>query len=175
MASEIVVPKSERPKSLENFLKRRFPIGYLRKLFRKNGVRLNGKRSGPKEMVEPGDRIQLFIPFEKRTGSTNKKRPACSSFEILFEDSELLLINKRAGIAVHEGKGILKRNSLLGKLEAAYRPQFSPAHGCGSASTRIYGVAVGQRARRTVQYAYALCLSRVLYLQASALPHFALR
>ena len=123
MASEIVVPKSERPKSLENFLKRRFPIGYLRKLFRKNGVRLNGKRSGPKEMVEPGDRIQLFIPFEKRTGSTNKKRPACSSFEILFEDSELLLINKRAGIAVHEGKGILKRNSLLGKLEAAYRPQ----------------------------------------------------
>ena len=28
-------------------------------------------------------------------------------------------------------------------------PQFSPAHGCGSTSPRIYGVALGQRARRT--------------------------
>ncbi len=54
-------------------------------------------------------------------------------------------------------------------------PQFSPAHGCGSASTRIYGVAIGQRARRTVQCACALCHSRALYLQASALPRFALR
>ena len=28
-------------------------------------------------------------------------------------------------------------------------PQFSPAHSCGRASPRIYGVALGQRARRT--------------------------
>ena len=54
-------------------------------------------------------------------------------------------------------------------------PQFSPAHGCGSASTRIYGVALGQRARRTVKYACTLCLSRALYLQAFARPRFALR
>ena len=31
-------------------------------------------------------------------------------------------------------------------------PQFSTAHGCGRASTRIYGVALGQRARRTVRH-----------------------
>ena len=123
MASEIIFPQSEQPKSLENFLKRRFPIGYLRKLFRKNGVRLNGKRSGPKDMVEPGDRIQLYLPFEKRGEPSNLKIPSRSGLETLFENSDLLIINKRAGLAVHEGKEILKRYSLLGILEAVYRPQ----------------------------------------------------
>ena len=41
---EIVVPVGESAKKLENFLKKQFPIGYVRKLFRKNGVRLNGRR-----------------------------------------------------------------------------------------------------------------------------------
>ena len=56
-------------------------------------------------------------------------------------------------------------------------PQFSPAHGCGCASTplrqgyvgqaRIYGARLGQRARRTVKYACALCHSRSARLPSS--------
>ncbi|MFQ5903871.1 MAG: RluA family pseudouridine synthase [Candidatus Binatia bacterium] len=123
MTREIIFPDSEQPKRLESFLKKRFPIGYVRKLFRNNSVRLNGKRSGPKEMARPGDRVQLFIPFKKRASTAQGKIPSQTGLEILFEDDDLLLINKRAGIAVHEGKEILKRHSLLGILEAAYRPQ----------------------------------------------------
>ena len=123
MASEIIVPQTEEPKRLENFLKKRFPIGYVRKLFRKNGVRLNGKRSGPKDMAQPGDRISLFIPFEKRPGTALDKPPSRAGFETLFEDDDILVINKQAGLAVHEGKEILKSQSLLGMLEATYRSQ----------------------------------------------------
>lgn len=121
VAWEIIFPQTEEPKRLENFLKKRFPIGYVRKLFRKNGVRLNGKRSGPKDLARPGDRVQLFIPFEKRDSGVEKKTPSRIGIEIIFEDDDLLVINKPAGIAVHEGKEILKRHSLLGMLEAAYR------------------------------------------------------
>jgi len=39
--------------------------------------------------------------------------------------------------------------------------------GCGRASTRIYGVALRKSARRTVEYACALCSSRALYLRAN--------
>mgnify|MGYP003693693151 CR=1 FL=1 len=46
------LPSNETVKKLENFLKQ-FPIGYVRKLFRKNGVRLNGRRAKP-ETVDPG-------------------------------------------------------------------------------------------------------------------------
>ncbi|MBI1993614.1 MAG: RluA family pseudouridine synthase [Deltaproteobacteria bacterium] len=123
MAREIVIPQTETPKRLENFLKKRFPIGYVRKLFRRNSIRLNGKRSGPDEIVQPGDRITLFLPFEEKRRSNAKPTPAPRGFKILFEDDDILIINKHAGIAVHEGKEILKRHTLLGMLEAAYRPK----------------------------------------------------
>ena len=123
MAWEIIIPKTEEPKKLENFLKKRFPIGYVRKLFRKNGVRLNGRRCGPKDMVRPGDRVSLFIPFEKRPSGALEKGPSQGGFETLFEDEDILVLNKQPGLAVHEGKGILKRHSLLGILEANYRPR----------------------------------------------------
>ena len=123
VAREIVIPQTEEPKKLENFLKKRFPIGYVKKLFRKNGVRLNGRRSGPNQTAQPGDRITLYLPFEKRPGTAVKKGPERGGFEILFEDDDILVINKHAGIAVHEGKEIRKSRSLLGMLEAAYRPK----------------------------------------------------
>ena len=38
---EIVLGSNDSGKKLENYLKKAFPIGYVRKLFRKNGIRLN--------------------------------------------------------------------------------------------------------------------------------------
>jgi 23S rRNA pseudouridine955/2504/2580 synthase len=119
MPWEIVVPPNEPPKRLENLLKKRFNVGYVRKLFRKNGVRLNGKRSGPEELARAGDRIQLYIPFEKQKAAA--KTPRALPFEIIFEDKDVIVIDKPAGIAVHEGKDILKRNSVLGMLEESFR------------------------------------------------------
>ncbi len=39
---EIVLPDNEAIKKLESFLKKEFAIGYVRKLFRKNGCELTG-------------------------------------------------------------------------------------------------------------------------------------
>jgi 23S rRNA pseudouridine955/2504/2580 synthase len=41
--------------------------------------------------------------------------------DILFEGDGLLVINKPAGLAVHEGKTVSKQNSVLGILESQYR------------------------------------------------------
>ena len=121
MAREIIIPKDEEPKKLENFLKKRFPIGYVRKLFRKKGVRLNGRRAGPTEMAMPGDRIQLFLAFEEKSGIAREQAPQALEPEVISEDENLLLLHKPAGMAVHEGKEILRRHSLLGMLETAYQ------------------------------------------------------
>jgi 23S rRNA pseudouridine955/2504/2580 synthase len=120
---EIILPSGESPKTLENFLKKRFPIGYVRKLLRKNGVRVNGLRAKADDLIEPGDRLQLYIPFEKapkRSAGTNRFRP---QVETIFEDERLLVINKPAGIAVHEGRDILKRDTVIGILETRYQSQ----------------------------------------------------
>ncbi len=120
MQQEIICPRDETPKTLENFLKKRFPIGYVRKLLRKNGVRVNGRRAKASDLIEPDDHLQLYIPFEKKPArNAGADRPA--RFETLFEDEQVLIINKPAGIAVHEGRGILKRDTVIGILEDRYR------------------------------------------------------
>jgi 23S rRNA pseudouridine955/2504/2580 synthase len=118
--SEIVVAANETPKAVENFLKKQFPIGYVRKLFRKNGVRINGQRAKAEVLIHAGDRIQLYIPFD----ADKKNLPSTAGagkLEIIFENDDLLVVNKPAGLAVHEGKTVPKRDSLLGILEAKYR------------------------------------------------------
>jgi 23S rRNA pseudouridine955/2504/2580 synthase len=123
VVQEIFITAGESPRKLENFLKKRFPVGYVRKLFRKNGVRLNGRPAKPENLVRPGDRVQLYIPFEKSLKSRRQSVLVQADLQTIFEDDEIIVIDKPAGIAVHEGKGVLKRHSLLGILEARYRLQ----------------------------------------------------
>lgn len=121
MVQEIIVPEGQTGKKIENFLTRNFPIGYVRKLFRKNGIRLNGKRTKTHDLVRPGDRIELFIPFEHETRQAEGPRAEPREIDVLFESAELLVLNKPAGVAVHEAKAIAKNRTLLGLLEAYFR------------------------------------------------------
>src|SRR5687767_6527743 len=116
---EIVLPAKETAKKVENFLKKDFPIGYVRKLFRKNGVRINGRRAKEDDLVRAGDRIQLYVPFDT-TAKTLTPGARRSSLETIFEDQALLVINKPAGLAVHEGRTVSKRESILGILETRF-------------------------------------------------------
>lgn len=120
---EISITAEESSKKLENFLKKRFPIGYIRKLFRKNGVRVNGRRPKPDDLIAPGDCIQLYIPFEESPQSGRQTATLQAGLNIIFEDDEIIVLNKPASVSVHEGKGVPKRHSLLGMLEASYRSQ----------------------------------------------------
>src|SRR5688500_19191407 len=90
---EIVLPAKETAKKVENFLKKEFPIGYVRKLFRKNGVRINGRRAKEDNLVRAGDRIQLYVPFDT-TAKTLTPGARRSSLETIFEDQALLVINR---------------------------------------------------------------------------------
>jgi 23S rRNA pseudouridine955/2504/2580 synthase len=119
---EIVIPAGESVKKLENFLKKTYPIGYIRKLFRKNAVRLDGRRPKPGDTIEPGQRIQIFIPYRSSAKAGPKTGSPPGDIPVVYEDAELLVVNKPSGLAVHEAHGILKRDTLLGRLESRYRP-----------------------------------------------------
>lgn len=55
----------------------------------------------PAKKVLPGDQIRVFWPAEQ----DYKLLPENISLEIIFEDDDILVINKPAGIAVHPGPG----------------------------------------------------------------------
>ena len=116
---EILLAASETPKKLENFLKNKFPIGYVRKVFRKNRIRVNGQRAKPDDLIRAGDRIQLYIPFERKTETAESPRSG-RKVDVVFEDESLIIINKPAGIAVHEGRTVSKGESVLGILDTQY-------------------------------------------------------
>jgi len=117
---EIVLGANEAPKRIEAFLKKHFPIGYVRKLFRKNGVRINGKRAKAEEVIGPGDRVQLYLPFEADAKESSASGRA-AKLQVIFEDDAILVLNKPAGVAVQEGKSVSRKESLLGLLQAKYR------------------------------------------------------
>jgi 23S rRNA pseudouridine955/2504/2580 synthase len=120
VAQEIIVAADQSGKKLQIYLGRSFPIGYVRKLFRRNAVRLNGRRAKALDLVHSGDRIELFIPFEFAPGAATSRQKA-SKIDVLFEDADLLVLNKPSGVAVHEAKNIAKNRTLIGLLEAHFR------------------------------------------------------
>jgi 23S rRNA pseudouridine955/2504/2580 synthase len=151
---QIIFPHDEPPKTLENFLKKRFPIGYVRKLLRKNGVRVNGHRSKPGDLIAPGDHLDLYIPFERLAKSPLAVRRLGPELDVIFEDESVLVINKPAGIAVHEGRGVLRRDTVIGILESRYRSQgIGPrlVHRLDKDTSGVLAVAKGEKARKELE------------------------
>lgn len=158
MHQEIIFPRDETAKTLENFLKKRFPIGYVRKLLRKNGVRVNGRRSKAGDLIGPGDRLQLYISFEKSPKSAVTVRRSQAELDIIFENEEIVVLNKPAGMAVHEGKEILKRDTAIGILESRYRGHAAAprlVHRLDKDTSGVLVVAKNDKAAKELEAAFA--------------------
>jgi 23S rRNA pseudouridine955/2504/2580 synthase len=101
---------------LDNFLVRTLkgvPRTHVYRLLRKGEVRVNSKRAKPDQRVEAGDRIRL--PPVRRPDTSAEgvaARPPSPSLAklvtdaIVYEDPDLLVLNKPAGVAVHGGSGM---------------------------------------------------------------------
>ena len=85
------------------------PKSRLYLLLRKGEIRVNKKRIKPSYRLQMGDIIRvapLRLSSETKPAKPNKKLLEKLSKSILYEDMDLLIINKPVGIAVHGGSGI---------------------------------------------------------------------
>ena len=73
----------------------------IQQLIRSGSVRLNGAITRPHQIVRTGDQIELTNPPPEKI----ETRPEAIPLEILFEDDDLIVINKPAGMTVHPGAG----------------------------------------------------------------------
>src|SRR5438874_8164135 len=73
----------------------------IQQLIRSGSVRLNGAITRPHQLVRTGDQIELTNPTPEKI----ETRPEAIPLEILFEDDDLIVINKPAGMTVHPGAG----------------------------------------------------------------------
>ena len=113
------IQQAHNGQRVDNFLMREMrgvPRSRIYRLIRRGEVRINKKRCKPEKKLQVGD--QLRIPPYTGTESREvaKLNPGLRDFlldNILYEDEQVLVINKPSGLAVHGGSGIR-----LGLIEA---------------------------------------------------------
>lgn len=73
----------------------------LQKLIREKFVKVNGAAARPRDLVRAGDEIELTEPTPEKIDN----QPEAIALDILFEDDDLIVINKTAGLVVHPAAG----------------------------------------------------------------------
>jgi 23S rRNA pseudouridine1911/1915/1917 synthase len=98
------VEKQHAGSRLDRFLALALPTfsrARLQTLIRDGFVKLNGKIPRPRDLVRFGDTVELTEPELEKV----EAQPEAIPLEILFEDDDLLVVNKPAGLVVHPGAG----------------------------------------------------------------------
>ncbi len=101
---EFLVSKTDAKLRLDRFLVKQLPEysrSRLQQLIRAGLVRLNGAISRPRQVVRSGDKVELTEPPLEKIESQPEPIP----LDILFDDDDLIVINKPAGLVVHPGAG----------------------------------------------------------------------
>lgn len=101
---------------LDNFLLRTLgavPRSLVYRILRTGEVRVNGRRAKPSYRLVVGDRVRLppLQGTKQKDESDTAKAPSKSLREfvaaaVIFEDRDLIVVNKPSGVAVHGGSGV---------------------------------------------------------------------
>ncbi len=125
------------PVRLDKYLLQQYPalsLGALNKALRQNKIKLNGKKQPLATRVRQGDEIRLYLQEEQLTPPSPDGPPFLAArcpAELVYEDGQLLIAHKPAGLPV-EGNGpdTLLNRILLGQYQAgSWQPGegFAPA------------------------------------------------
>ena len=108
--SHLRIEPDQDGRRIDNFLRARFrdvAKSRIYQMIRKGEVRVNGGRIKPDYKLQSGDRLRL--PPVGRAEQGRRAPPPDAlrdiSAPVLYEDEELLVINKPSGIPVHGGTG----------------------------------------------------------------------
>lgn len=100
---QITITENEAEQRLDRFLRKYlkdYKLGDIYKLFRTNKVKVNNKKHKENYMLQVGDIIQLYISEEIKTEAV-KSVGADKPIDIVYEDDNLMLVNKPFGLLTH--------------------------------------------------------------------------
>ena len=105
-----IITEDSNDQRIDNFLIKRLkgvPRSHIYRCLRSGQVRVNGKRVKASYHLQEGDMVRIPPIIKKNDPPTNKiSKSRFVSFDVLFQDESLLVINKPAGVAVHGGSNI---------------------------------------------------------------------
>ena len=137
---ELIIGPNDAGQRLDKFITKTLdiPMSLLYKSIRLKKIKVNRKRAENNTMLCEGDRIQCFLAdefFEKKVSKSSFESISVH-LDIVYEDDNILLLNKRPGVSVHEDEDG-STNTLITHVQAylyqkgEYRPDeeqsFAPA------------------------------------------------
>lgn len=138
----LTVNGNDAGQRLDKFLSKAIkglPMSLMYKYIRTKKIKVNRKRTVQNYMLVEGDTIELFIRdefFDSPESDTGAVERIIPKLDIVYEDENIILCNKRAGVLVHEDDSA-KENTLIMHIQAylyqkgEYNPEseqsFAPA------------------------------------------------
>jgi 23S rRNA pseudouridine955/2504/2580 synthase len=112
----VTVTADENNMRVDRFLEARYPglsFSHIQRIVRKGELRVNGKRADSKDRLEEGSSVRI-PPLKLDAPKVNELSEAATKTRaelrkmILFEDADIMVLNKPAGLAVQGGSGLSK-------------------------------------------------------------------
>ncbi len=110
--------QGEDGKRLDVFIAARCPglsRSQARRLIEEGLATVNGRRARPSYALRPADVVDVRV----RASESTAPQPEAIPLRIIYEDSDILVVDKPAGVAVHPGPG-QARHTLVNALLARY-------------------------------------------------------
>ncbi|MBN9039679.1 MAG: hypothetical protein BGP05_22785 [Rhizobiales bacterium 62-47] len=113
----VVVTADENNMRVDRFLEARFPglsFSHIQRIVRKGELRVNGKRADSKDRLEEGQSVRipplkLDAPrVATQLSEAQQKTLDALKAMTLYEDADVMVLNKPAGLAVQGGSGMTK-------------------------------------------------------------------
>ncbi len=106
MKKHITVKQNDSGQRLDKFLTKNFtnlPMSMLYKCIRKKDIKVNGKRCEASQKLKVNDEIYLFLhdEFLQTAPKEYDFLKAPLKLDIIYEDENLLIIDKKPGLIVH--------------------------------------------------------------------------
>ena len=123
----VVVSPDEEGMRVDRFIAARFPglsFGHIQRVIRKGEVRVSGKRVDPKDRLNAGAGVRI-PPFKQEPPKPRDDAPDAMKTRAflkditLFEDDDVMVLNKPYGLAVQGGSGTMRHiDGMLGSMRS---------------------------------------------------------
>ena len=123
---EFIINENEAGQRFDKYLGkllREAPKSFFYKMLRKKNITLNGGRATGNEKLSTGDHVKLFLSdetFGKFAGVQETAARAHQKLDIVYEDEDVLVINKPSNMPTHPSMGNYE-NSLANGVMYYYK------------------------------------------------------
>lgn len=155
---EIIIDKNESEQRLDRFLKKYLaeaPQSFIFKMIRKKNIKVNDQRAKPETTIFEGDKVQLYLSDEtiEKFMAIPVEIKSKIIPNIIYEDDNIILINKPAGILSH-GAGsdfeenivdsmisyLIQKGDFVPRIEKTFTPSI-----CNRLDRNTSGIIIGAK------------------------------